>query len=121
MKAIGHGRPEPGVRLELPAPVIVLEALSRFVPPDIVSFGLDPNRPSQPADQAFARFGGSVVGHRHRDLDRPGHSRPPATGRRDAAILASGFGDETSPVQVGPLSGTHPVGCLRPAATVRGD
>ena len=36
MKAIGHGRPEPGVRLELPAPVIVLEALSRFVPPDTI-------------------------------------------------------------------------------------
>ena len=33
MKAIGHGGPAAGAGLELPAPVIVLEALSRFVPP----------------------------------------------------------------------------------------
>ncbi len=34
MKAIGHGGPASGVRLELPAPTIVLEALSRFLPPE---------------------------------------------------------------------------------------
>jgi len=36
MKAIGHGGPESGVRLELPAPTIVLEALSRFLPPETI-------------------------------------------------------------------------------------
>ena len=36
MKAIGHGGPESGVRLELPAPLIVLEALSRFISPQTI-------------------------------------------------------------------------------------
>lgn len=36
MKAIGHGGPWAQAGLELPAPVIVLEALSRFIPPDVI-------------------------------------------------------------------------------------
>ena len=40
MKAIGHGGPESGVRLELPAPTIVLEALSRFLPSETIRSAL---------------------------------------------------------------------------------
>jgi hypothetical protein len=36
MKTIGHGGPGSGVRLELPAATVVLEALSRFVPPKTI-------------------------------------------------------------------------------------
>jgi len=36
MKAIGHGGPGSGAGLELPAPIIVLEALTRFVPPQTI-------------------------------------------------------------------------------------
>jgi hypothetical protein len=36
MKAIGHGRPGPEARLELPGSVIVLEALCRFVSPETI-------------------------------------------------------------------------------------
>jgi len=32
MKAIGHGGPRAQAGLELPAPVIVLEAFTRFIP-----------------------------------------------------------------------------------------
>lgn len=36
MKAIGHGGPQTQAGLELPAPGIVLEALSRFIPPQTI-------------------------------------------------------------------------------------
>lgn len=40
MKAIGHGGPEAEAGLELPAPIIVLEALTRFIPPQTIRSAL---------------------------------------------------------------------------------
>ncbi len=40
MHAIGHGGPRTQAGLEWPAPVIVLEALARFIPPETIQSGL---------------------------------------------------------------------------------
>ncbi len=40
MQAIGHGGPRTHAGLEWPAPVIVIEALARFIPPETIRWVL---------------------------------------------------------------------------------
>lgn len=117
MQAIGHGGPRTQAGLEWPAPVIVLEALARFVSPEIIrSVVIQAGRKSH-KDQTSAGHGGRLAGHRHRDPDRPGHTGHLVTSRWHPAVLVFGAGRQPSPVQVGPFSSAHPVGGLRHAAT----
>ena len=83
------------------------------------TFGVDPDRSTEPAEPASASDGGRLAGHRHRYLGRLGHTRHLATSRWHLAILVPGAECQASPVQVGAFSGTYPVGCLCHAATCK--